>query len=156
MINKNINLIDLIESRNKTINNEAEGMDEAGVSELHFHKILFITFGQFAVKFDRELFDCKFQAWKYGPVEISFRNYRKTKKDEIKKIFDVNLNDKEFIYLQKIIDKFLKVSPWALVEFTHSMDAWMFHYNEEDKEHNQEIPKNEIITSIKEKNILIL
>lgn len=151
-----VNLLDLIKERNKKMIEQADGMQVGELSELHLHKILFIVYGQFYVKFKRELFNCEFQAWKYSPVEMRLRELLNKNKKENKKFFDVELNDKEEIYIIKVIDKFLRVSPWALVDFTHSMDAWMFNYNDEDKEHNKLIPKEEIISSIKEKNILII
>lgn len=154
-----INLIELINNRYQALLNETDSIDEnAKITELQMHKMLFIIFGQFYVRFQRELFDCNFQAWKYGPVEINYRNFFKSEKNskEFKKVFDIEVNKVEYNYLIKLIDKFLKFSPWWLVDFTHSMDAWMFHYNESDLVHDQEIPKDEIVDSLKRKDIKII
>ena len=120
---------------------EADEMSSSNLSELHMHKILYIQYGLFYKQFKKELFKCDFEAWKYGPVEV---NYRKNKEDKeyLNKYFKVNLNKKENFFLLRLTKKIIKFSPWVLVDFTHSTEAWLDNYKE-DERHNK-IPSKDI------------
>lgn len=150
---KQINLLDLINQRNIYLNKQADDMGANEISELHMHKSLFIIFGQFGVKFNKNLFECDFQAWKYGPVEMNYRSFYKTNDIDKKNIFNIDVNDKELSYLKRLIDVLIKTSPWYLIELTHSMRAWYENYDENDKTHNRSIPSDQIIKSTKESQV---
>lgn len=153
-MDKKINLIDFIKEINSKLSKYTKEQDlneENNVSELHIHKILFIIYGAFYTKFKKELFKPNFQAWKYGPVEIDYRRYIKNHEPFDFDKFDVSLKEnKEKMYLSNLITKLLKFSPWSLVEYTHSLDAWIDNYDCEDKELNL-IPKEEIFKSFENK-----
>lgn len=148
-----VNLISFIEKNNSNLNRSTKEfeLEENNVSELHIHKILFIVYGAFYTKFNRELFEPNFQAWKYGPVEINYRNYVKNNDQSSLKKFNIVLNDnKEKVYLSNLIIKLLKFSPWSLVDYTHSLDAWINNYDNEENKLNS-ISKEDIFKSFKNK-----
>ncbi len=148
-----VNLISFIEKNNSNLNRSTKEfeLEENNVSELHIHKILFIVYGAFYIKFNRELFEPNFQAWKYGPVEIDYRNYVKNNDQSSLKKFNIVLNDnKEKLYLSNLIIKLLKFSPWSLVDYTHSLDAWINNYDNEENKLNS-ISKEDIFKSFKNK-----
>ena len=78
----------------------------------------------------RPLFDGKFQAWDYGPVEPTL--YHKVKgfgSGAIRDVFPDALDFKEADPRRKVMDaicnRFLKYSPGDLVDITHSdIGAW--------------------------------
>ena len=65
-MNSNINLISFIkkinDDLNKTITKEQDFHEGNEISELHTHKILFIVYGAFYQKFNKEIFEPNFQA----------------------------------------------------------------------------------------------
>ncbi len=145
-----MNLINYInEINDKIIGSDNEECLKASVSELMIHKILYITYGAFYKKFNKELFVPKFVAWKYGPVEIEYRKMNKENKD-VKSHFEINVNDEEKEFLQNLISRLLWSSPWFLVELTHDTKAWSKNYVEGC---SNEIPNNEIQESFQ--NVLI-
>lgn len=145
-----INLIDFINKINDSLFEDSKVKEENNVSELHAHKILFIIYGSFYEKFNKELFEPNFRAWKYGPVELDYREYKKKdcKKDVIKK-FDFILESEEEEFLKKIITRLLKFSPWSLVEYTHSLSAWKKNHKDDDSENI--ISKDDIFQSFKDR-----
>lgn len=149
-----INLIEFIKEINNGLTKNTKELDlneENNVSELHTHKILFIVYGAFYTKFKRELFEANFCAWKYGPVEIDYRKYVKNKNQFNLDKFNIVLNDnEEKIYLSHLIEKLLKFSPWSLVEYTHSLNAWINNYDYEGNKLNS-IPKEDIFMSFENK-----
>lgn len=154
-MNININLISFIkkinDDLNKTITKEQDFHEGNEISELHAHKILFIVYGAFHKKFNKEIFEPNFQAWKYGPVEIDYRNYVKNNDQSSLKKFNIVLNDnKEKVYLSNLIIKLLKFSPWSLVDYTHSLDAWINNYDNEENKLNS-ISKEDIFKSFENK-----
>ena len=127
-----INIIHLIQKLNQslyqTVANEKE---EDIVSELQMHKILYIIYGGFYAKFAKELFaNAQFEAWKYGPVEIDYRQFHQQKTSAVPAKFIVSLSPEELKYLQKHITNTLQFSAWSLVEFTTSTKAWINNYDE--------------------------
>lgn len=146
---KQINLINFIQEKNKELNkvSKFEEQEENDVSELHFHKILFILYGSFYAKFNKELFNPNFKAWKNGPVEQDYHLIKKENKNNLKIKFNFKFETNiEKEYLTKITIKLLKFSPWSLVEYTHSLDAWINNYIESQ---SKEIPKKDIIRTFK-------
>ena len=154
-MNSNINLISFIkkinDDLNKTITKEQDFHEGNEISELHTHKILFIVYGAFYEKFNKEIFEPNFQAWKYGPVEIDYRKFIKDNDEKNLNKFDCEINNNEKIYLEKLIIKLLKFSPWSLVEYTHSLDAWINNYEGEEIDYKR-IPKEDIFKSFENRN----
>ncbi len=136
-----INLIDFNNEVNNKLMMETDEMSASDLSELHMHKLLYIQYGLFYKEFKKELFKCNFEAWKYGPVEINYRN-NKEDKEYINQYFSIDLNKKEKTFLLKLTKKTVKFSPWVLVDFTHSTDAWFENYDEYKK--HSKIPSEDI------------
>lgn len=149
------NLITFIKDINNELNWNTQDLnlvEENNVSELHIHKMLFIVYGAFYKKFNKELFEPNFAAWKYGPVELDYRKFAKDDKNDLINKFNFSLqNNSEENYLKKLIQKLLKFSPWSLVEYTHSFEAWINNYDENNKI-GKKISKEDIFESFKDKN----
>ena len=137
-----INLLELINETNKQMMYEADQMKDNPVSELHMHKILFILYGSFYSKFNKDLFDANFEAWKYGPVEIDYRNNKLDK-------FNISLLDEELNYVKKLSKSLVRSNPWLLVENTHDMLCWINNYDENKV--NCKIPNEQIKQEFKQK-----
>ncbi len=136
-----MNLINYInEINDKILGSDNEECLKTSISELMIHKVLYIIYGAFYKKFYRELFVPKFVAWKYGPVEIEYREANKLNKDTSNH-FEVSVNDEEREYLQNLISRLLWFSPWFLVELTQDTKAWSKNYVEGC---SNEIPNQEI------------
>ena len=124
--------------------------EENKISELQMHKILYIIYGNFYAKFEKELFkNANFEAWRYGPVEVDFRKYfnsnikiNKKLESSIYNKFNAELKTEEKNFLFKIIRKALRFSPWSLVQFTHDTDPWLKNFDE--NKNNIPIPSREI------------
>ena len=149
------NIIDFIETINENLIDLASNKKEENkVSELHMHKILFIIYGGFYTKFKKELFEPNFEAWKYGPVEIDYRSlYKeninfKNKKNKFDFTFD---NKTQIDYLEKLVKKLLKFSPWSLVDYTHSLEIWKKNYNFENSKNP--ISKKDIFQTFESINL---
>ncbi len=142
-----MNLIKYINQMNKELqicdDNEYE---ENSVSELMTHKILYILYGCFYNRFNKELFKANFQAWKYGPVEIDYRYEFKKGNSNYDKFNTIDLNQEQKDFLDQLTKKLLKVSSWFLVDFTQNTSAWFKNY--EDNKSNI-ISLNDIEQSFK-------
>lgn len=127
-----INLISFIEELNKQIfvsafNGEELEIEKNDLSELYMHKVLYFLYGYFYTEFKKELFkNARFQAWKYGPVEIDLRNQFKLDDKKIKNIdkFNIEVNENEKKFLKRIIENLLNFSTWKIVELSHYTDPW--------------------------------
>lgn len=111
-------------------------------------KILFHVYGAFYKHFKKELFNANFEAWKYGPVEINYRNILKSGSEDFS-LFDIKfkLTNKQNEYLDNVIDLLLKKSAWELVELSHLIPAWENNFDI-NKEHCK-IPNKDIQESFK-------
>lgn len=129
MVNKKINLIDFLNDTNNELLSSTDGMAKNNLSELQIHKILFLEYGMFYNKFHKELFNPHFEAWKYGPVEV---NYRKNINNPmvLTELFSVSLNEEEFKYLKQLSKDLIQISPWTLVDVTHTLDSWIKNYKD--------------------------
>lgn len=145
-----INLIKFIQDYNddffKTSSNnqkEDKEFEKNDLTELFIHKTLYFSYGYFIAKFNKPLFDAKFEAWKYGPVEIDFRTSTKKNEDIFKiKKFDILLTDEEIDFLKKILSNLLSLSTWKIVELSHWTDPWKDAYDSNNDK--KEISKEEI------------
>ncbi len=132
---KKTNLIDFIKNvaleidifKNQTALDEKTEI----VSELVMHKVLYFIYGGFYKNFKKELWEPKFESWKYGPVEIQYRDNINDEK-ALNKIFFFNedeYNNEEIKYLKKLIIGLIKMGVYNLVEFSHETDPWINNSN---------------------------
>ena len=118
-----INVLDFINQVNTelfmVINDNQKEENPISEFELLIHKILYMIYGNFYARFEKELFQrANFEAWKYGPVEIDFRRYFDKNKNlsgqekiKIFSKFNVKLTEEEKDFLFKIVKKTLRFSP---------------------------------------------
>ena len=143
---KNGNLIDFINNVSFEIDifkehqNLVDKKESKIISELVMHKILYFIYGGFYKNFKKELWDPKFEAWQYGPVEVQYReislyalnnNYH-VSEDLLKKKFlfnESNFTDEEIKYLKNLIIALIKMGVYNLVEFSHETDPWINNSN---------------------------
>lgn len=110
-----INLIDLIALSNT----------KNDLSELKYHKMLFLIYKELKKQLNKEIFDCNFEAWKYGPVEIDFRKYWKNNCLQCYNKFNLSkLNQEEYKILLDVIYKFNFLNTSSLIELTHNDKIW--------------------------------
>lgn len=107
------------------------------LKELKMHKVLYFLYGFYYSKYNEELFPAEFSAWRYGPVELNYRNYRK----DITNNFFLNFNlksrlakDREKIQFlkDKIIELFIH-DVWTLVAISHDTAPWKNNYFNDNK-----------------------
>ncbi len=94
------------------------------ITELHMHKILYFLFGYFWKEYKKELFSPDFEAWKYGPIEINYRN------NELEKFDDLSLDKNELKFIDGIIFGLLKYDVWSLVDESHKTSPWINNFDE--------------------------
>ncbi len=129
-------------SKSKEAVESKEASESNEVTELHMHKILFFIYGSFYKQFKIKLWEPNFEAWKYGPVEVNYRNFKKL--DKSINIDELNIIQKKF--LNEKIQSLLKTSIWNIVEFSHSLNCWINHYNSD----NNKISTDEIMNDFLE------
>ena len=106
-------------------------IEQNPVSELQMHKILFLTFCEFYQKFSKNLFtNPNFVAWKFGPVELDYRQLSQNPSSERNQLnkFNIKIDQEEYQYLKDLIQKMLSHSVWHLVAISHSSPAWYNNY----------------------------
>lgn len=94
------------------------------------------------------LFDDRIEAWTYGPVipkvYHDFTNYY----DE-SKILNIQtiLKANEFVksFIDDLLNEIFPLSDFKLVDISHEDRCWIRNYDYKEKNHNKEIPKEEII-----------
>ena len=102
------------------------------------------------------LFDDRIEAWTYGPVVP--RVFIADKEGKLNKEPDENyLNNEKDVAKKEFIDNLLEelfeIDDFSLVRISHEDDCWRKQYNEEDKRHNREIQKEDIINEYYKKQI---
>ena len=82
---------------------------------------------------------------------MDYREYKKKdyRNDVIKKFDFILESEEEEKFLEKIITRLLKFSPWSLVEYTHSLSAWKKNHKDDDSENF--ISKDDIFQSFKDR-----
>lgn len=99
---------------------------------------------------DEILFDNTIEAWVYGPVVPDV--YKIQDSIEAQKEFPIE-NEIAQEYINGVLDSVLPVSDFKLVEESHKDESWKNHFDFEERIHNNEIPKEEIINEYSEKQI---
>lgn len=100
------------------------------VSELKMHKILYFLYGDFYFEYKKELFDCNFESWRWGPVEKHYRKALKKNENSFPD-FDIDISNDEYKYVCKIISYLLQFSTTALVDASHMTDPWKDNFSGE-------------------------
>lgn len=142
-----VNLIDFIqEVNNENFDNTKEMREDSSLNELHMHKLLYFLYGKFWREFQKELFKPKFLAWKYGPVEINYRNYLKApvgskEAEGFYKKFWVRVNKQEMKFLHEEINWLAELPDYYLVDVSHTTRPWINHH---EPNKSNEIPNQEI------------
>lgn len=97
-----------------------------------------------------ELFDAKFEAWAYGPVDREvYRSYNDILIAAEK--FDINeflnrVGSKDVAdYLETLTRQIFNSSDFGLVELSHQDEAWKNHYDKDMYYPDEVIPNEEII-----------
>jgi len=110
------------------------------VTNLQLQKVLFFLQGAFLYKFNTPLMDGSFSKWDYGPVEQDvYHRYRNNGPMMIESlapsgtIFDIkppkmmqeeSFSEAENDFFEETLEKLLKINPWELVKWTHSLPSW--------------------------------
>lgn len=93
-------------------------------SNLVLQKLLYLIQAYSLVVFNKPAFEENIEAWMYGPVVPEA--YYKVKADEnyYREKDSVGLDQELSEAVQKIVRTFEEVSPFVLVDMTHSYDPW--------------------------------
>lgn len=97
-------------------------------------------------KYNENLFDDRIEAWTYGPVVPSVFGRDKTEYLEnvnIDGYLEDDIVKKDFI--DNLLDQLFEIDDFGLVNISHQDECWKKYYIKEDKKHNKEMPKKEII-----------
>lgn len=94
-----------------------------------------------------ELFDAKFEAWKYGPVDREL--YQKYNYDTIDYVTPVELfkseQDTVVTYINDMLSQLYEINDFSLVDLSHEDKVWVKTY-EENPCGDGEMPSGEIIS----------
>ncbi len=157
-----INAIDLA----KYINKKYKEKFKSDISSIKLQKSLYFLFAYWGgfvkelqtkkgeglietedANYKQYLFDNRIEAWIYGPVITDvyhkFDSVRKYDKEAEKKINELPIEVKSFI--DDLLDDIFKVSDFKLVDLSHNDNCWKKNFIEDDKKHNREILKEDII-----------
>ena len=88
-----------------------------------------------------KLFDDKIQAWTYGPVVPNVYHA-----GTINSASDIVLHTDIKEFVDGLCDEMFEISDFKLVEIAHRDKCWQDHYDDNEEFHNNEIPKEEIIS----------
>lgn len=128
---------------NNDIVNDAKCMikkfnnDSKPVTNLQIQKLMYLYEAFLMNRLDKDIiYDCKFQAWNYGPVAIPLhKEFESFGREEIKiddDKYEMNQTTKKFF--DEFYDAFKNVQVWKLVALTHREDSpWysVWHKNGE-------------------------
>ena len=122
---------------------------EKKCTSLRLQKLLFLVYSNYLRKYNAPLFDEKFYAWKYGPVNLEIYKYfeKDDMTDEIplpnidnldnlndliveRKLNETYLKVSLFsskidlcLFIKKILDKYKNISVFDLIDLLHSKDS---------------------------------
>lgn len=111
------------------------------VSNLKLQKMLYFIQGVMLVKYKKKAFDEDLVAWQYGPVVKSvyfeFSSYGAM--PILLKYKDIQINDEQRSAADTVINSFLKVSAFTMVDETHREGSpWYTAYHSENNVINLE------------------
>lgn len=126
-----------IKKANRLGNENADFEGNNDLTNLKLQKILYFAQAEYLKEFKKRLFNDEIEAWQYGPVVRSVYEWLKDCGAFAITEMDVELCDTNNIpedireFLDKIWDKYSKISAWGLVQKTHeSGSAWSKTYRE--------------------------
>ena len=105
---------------------------------------------------DKYLFDAKFLAWNYGPVEFSI--YRDFKNNSFSYNLEINelekaltespIKNQAFEYISYLLPQIFEINDFKLVEITHLDESWKGKYRDNQDEFidAQSLDNEEIIS----------
>ena len=124
-----------IKKANRLGNENADFEGNNDLTNLKLQKMLYFAQAEYLKKFDKKLFKDEIEAWQYGPVVKNVYEWLKGCGAFVITEMDVKLCDTDEIpvdikdFLDKIWDKYSKVSAWGLVQKTHKAgSAWSKTY----------------------------
>ena len=142
----------------------SENKNKIDISPIKLQKSLYFLFaywGQYIKKnqensesvevdysaYSKYLFEDDIEAWTYGPVvPLVFRAEKEhllEKKKLDKDYLQDNYVKKEFIDF--LLPQLFAISDFGLVDLSHQDECWKNHYDENEENHKNVIPKDEII-----------
>lgn len=147
----------------------SKNIDHKEISPIKLQKSLYFLFaywGQFIrnnkenpssvevdySNYDEYLFDDKIEAWTYGPVVPEVFALEKSDLlncDPPKGYLEDEPVKKEFI--DNLLEQLFEIDDFGLVNISHQDNCWIQHYIRDEKKHNREIPKEEIIDEYSKK-----
>jgi len=153
--------LDLAEYINHKHREKYDGRDISNIKLQKSLYFLFAYWGGFARKsqlgkseitIDKELlFDDEIQAWVYGPVLPNVYNHYKSNNFksgiELQKIIsEVESSGIVAEFINDLLSELFDISDFKLVDLAHADNAWKKHFKSNANYHNDEIPKEEIIS----------
>ncbi len=90
------------------------------ITDLKLQKLLYYAQGVYLGLHGKRLFEDKIYAWDYGPVVKSvFNIYSCYKRDPIKEMLEVDVDDETALFLERIQQAYGKFAASTLVDKTH-------------------------------------
>lgn len=124
-----------IKKANRLGNENADFEGNNDLTNLKLQKMLYFAQAEYLKEFDKKLFKDEIEAWQYGPVVKNVYEWLKDCGAFVITEMDVKLCDTDEIpadikeFLDKIWDKYSKISAWGLVQKTHKAgSAWSKTY----------------------------
>ena len=124
-----------IKKANRLGNENADFEGNNDLTNLKLQKMLYFAQAEYLKEFNKKLFKDEIEAWQYGPVVKNVYEWLKDCGAFVITEMDVKLCDTDEIpvdikeFLDKIWDKYSKVSAWGLVQKTHKAgSAWSKTY----------------------------
>lgn len=125
---------------------------EKNISPLRMQKLLYFSYCLWVtyqkergmpMKMISPLFDAKFQAWQYGPVEVDVYTIMKNYKTINVSMESVNVGEQNFIV--NVYNRFLNYNDFQLVNISHLDYSWQKNFNSKSIFHNEEIKASDIV-----------
>lgn len=101
------------------------------ISPIKLQKTLYFLFAEVSAKTSliteendkvAYLFDAKFEAWPYGPVDKDI--YRMFKYEKLKDVKNLNVGSNIIEYVDELINEIFKLSDFRLVDLSHEDKEW--------------------------------
>lgn len=124
-----------IKKANRLGNENADFEGNNDLTNLKLQKMLYFAQAEYLKEFDKKLFEDGIEAWQYGPVVKNVYEWLKDCGAFVITEMDIKLCDTDRIpldikrFLDKIWNKYSKISAWGLVQKTHKPgSAWSKTY----------------------------
>ncbi|WP_462350562.1 Panacea domain-containing protein [Fusobacterium varium] len=101
------------------------------VTNLVLQKLLYFIQAYSLVETDEKAFDETIEAWMYGPVVPEVYSNLKKNPDYYKKVVKKEeFEDELYDITKEVVDELGDISPYTLVNLTHSYSPWIEAWNE--------------------------